>query len=314
MDPILIASVLASLALFLLFSGVRFVLRQRSFEIAGRLGQLPTPSAVAIDTGVKPRRRNLPGFLTRGTSPDLATDLARADLQITPAEFVLINLASLAAGVALGYFLFHESVIMAIVGALIGVMAPRRYLGYLQNKRVKAFNGQLGDTIVLLANSLRSGYSLMQSMETATREMSAPMSVEFSRVIREVALGLSMPDALQNMLRRVPSDDLDFMITAISINHEVGGNLAEILDTIAFTIRERVRILGEIRALTAQQRLSALVLSLLPVLLAGVLYLLNPGYISALWQSTCGYLMLGTGAILLITGYFVIRRIASIQV
>ena len=129
---------------------------------------------------------------------------------------------------------------------------------FLQGRRLNAFNNQLGDTIVLLSNALRSGYSLLQSMETASRELSQPMAGELQRVTREVGLGLTIQDALANMMRRMPSDDLDLLITAINVQHEVGGNLAEILDTIAHTIRERIRIVGEIRTITAQQRLSGI--------------------------------------------------------
>jgi tight adherence protein B len=144
--------------------------------------------------------------------------------------------------------------------------------------------------------------------------MKPPVSAEFQRVIREVGLGLTLQQALENLYRRIPSDDLDFMITAINIHREVGGNLAEILDTLAHTIRERVRIMGEIRAITAQQRLSALILSLLPVALGLVLYAMNPPYIASLWQSTCGLAMLGVGGVLIVLGYFTVRQIAVIEV
>ena len=140
------------------------------------------------------------------------------------------------------------------------------------------------------------------------------MSVEFLRVTREIGLGLTTQEALANLLRRIPSSDLDLMITAINVQHEVGGNLAEILDTIAFTIRERVRIVGEIRSITAQQRLSGTLLSGLPILLGLVLYVLNPSYMSKLWQETCGWVMMGTGLVMIVAGYFAIRKIVSIEV
>jgi tight adherence protein B len=172
----------------------------------------------------------------------------------------------------------------------------------------------LGDTIILLSNALRSGYSLLQSMDTAARELSQPMAGELQRVTREVGLGLTIQDALMNMLRRMPSDDLDLLITAINVQHEVGGNLAEILDTIAHTIRERIRILGEIRTITAQQRLSGIILAVLPVILGFVMYFLNPSYISRMWQDICGLMMLFTGGLMILLGYLVIRRITNIDV
>jgi tight adherence protein B len=151
-------------------------------------------------------------------------------------------------------------------------------------------------------------------METAAKELAPPMGPELTRVTREVGLGLTIQEALANMYRRMPSDDLDLMITAINVQHEVGGNLAEILDNIAHTIRERIRIHGEIRTITAQQRLSGIILAALPVLLAFIMYILNPEYISRMWQDICGLMMLFTGGIMILLGYFIIRRITDIKV
>lgn len=318
MDPILFASFLVVISFFFLFVGASLVFRGKSFEIAGRMDQLlplRLPRAtVAPSPPARQRNGRLSRFLSIGTGPDLAGELARADLHLTPPEYVLINLLSIVVGFVLAYVVFHENLLLALGGAVVGIYAPRGIVHHLQRKRLNEFNGQLGDTIVLLANSLRSGYSLLQSMETVTKELAPPVSVEFARVTREVGLGLTIREALANLLRRIPSDDLDFMITAVNIHQEVGGNLAEILDVIAHTIRERVRIMGEIRAITAQQRLSALVLSLLPVLLGLALYALNPEYISDLWHYTCGLLMLLVGGTLIILGYLLIRRIAAIEV
>ena len=155
-----------------------------------------------------------------------------------------------------------------LVGALIGFILPRFWLGRRKSGRLNAFNKQLPDTITLIANALRAGSSFLQAMELVVRESRPPISAEFGRVIREVNLGLPFEHALENMVRRVQSDDLELMATAISIQHQVGGNLAEILDSIAYTIRERIRIKGEIRTLTAQQRLSGYVVAVLPIGLA----------------------------------------------
>ncbi len=316
-DPVLIASVLVGLALFCIFAGATFSFRRRASDIGRQLGQLPSVDFPSPEEGavqLRPRPGRIARTLTRNSSADLETELIRANLHIRPAEYVFFTFLSGAVGLVLGYFGWHQNLLIGLAGALLGLIAPRWYLRYLQNKRLREFNAQLGNTIVLMANSLRSGYSLLQTMETVTREMKPPISDEFGRVVREVALGLTLPQALVNMYRRIPSDDLDFLITAISINQDVGGNLATILDTIAFTIRERVRILGEIRSITAQQRLSAVVLSLLPVAMALVIYAMNPDYIAELWQTTCGITMLITGAVFMVVGYFIIRRIASIRV
>jgi tight adherence protein B len=204
-------------------------------------------------------------------------------------------------------------VIFSIVGLIVGFFAPDLFVKYRTGRRLKAFNEQLGDTIGLLANSLRSGYSLLQSMELVSRESTDPIGAEFKRVVREVGLGLSPQDALQNLLRRMPSDDLDLMITAINIQYEVGGNLAQILDTISHTIRERVRIKGEIQVLTAQGRVSGYIISALPLLIGVFISIVNPTYMNTLWAfpwiilPVCGF-------ILMAVGFFTIMKIVNIEV
>ena len=173
--------------------------------------------------------------------------------------------------------------IMLLIGALIGFWLPRFWLNRRKGGRLNAFNKQLPDTITLIANALRAGSSFLQAIELVVRESRPPISTEFSRVIREVNLGLPFEQALENMVRRVRSDDLELMATAISIQYQVGGNLAEILDSIAYTIRERVRIKGEIRTLTAQQRLSGYVVAGLPIGLAAFLFVAAPGFMAPMF-------------------------------
>src|SRR5512139_640138 len=156
------------------------------------------------------------------------------------------------------------SIASLAIGGVIGFFIPRFYVKRQQGLRLTRFNDQLGDMLNLMTNGLRAGYSTMQAMEAVSRELPAPICDEFRRVVQEMQIGISMEKALDNLLRRIPSDDLDFVVTAIGVQREVGGNLSEILDTISFTIRERVRIKGEIRTLTAQVRTSGAVLSLIP--------------------------------------------------
>src|SRR6187401_2125599 len=208
-----------------------------------------------------------------------------------------------------------------VVGALIGFLLPRLWLSRRKSGRLKAFNKQLPDTITLIANALRAGSSFLQAIELVVRESRPPISTEFGRVIREVNLGLSFEVALENMVRRVRSDDLELMATAIAIQHTVGGNLAEILDSIAFTIRERVRIKGEINTLTAQQRLSGYVVGFLPIALAGFLFIAAPGFMQPMFDDRASLLGLPAGVIILAIGGFAmfmgfmfIRRIVDIEV
>jgi tight adherence protein B len=208
-----------------------------------------------------------------------------------------------------------------LIGAFIGFMLPRFWLGRRKAGRLGSFNKQLPDTITLIANALRAGSSFLQAIELVVRESRPPISTEFGRVIREVNLGLPFDQALENMVRRVRSDDLELMATAISIQHQVGGNLAEILDSIAYTIRERVRIQGEIRTLTAQQRLSGYVVGFLPIGLAGFLFIAAPGFMKPMFDNPPEILGLPAGVVILIFGGFMmfmgfmfIRRIVDIEV
>jgi tight adherence protein B len=249
-------------------------------------------------------------------------DLARADLKLTVTEFIGLKILAALAGAGLGALIGRASpqamLLSALVGAILLSFAPNLYLIIAARRRLKAFNDQLGDTINLLANSLRSGYSFLQSMELVSREAPPPMSTEFRRVVQEVGLGLSTEEALENLLRRVPSEDLDLLITAVNIQMEVGGNLAQILETIGHTIRERVRIKGEIQVLTAQGRISAYVITGLPIALAIMITVINPTYMAPMFtfgmppQAWCCLPV--TSLIMIAIGYFLIMKIVNIEV
>lgn len=243
--------------------------------------------------------------------------LAQADLKLTLSEFMLVKLFSVAIGLLFGLYLGRggpvEQILFSIAGIVVGFFAPDWYVKFRLGRRLKAFNEQLGDTISLLANSLRSGYSMLQSMELVARESADPIGSEFKRVVREVGLGLSPQDALSNLLRRMPSDDLDLLITAINIQYEVGGNLAQILDIISHTIRERVRIKGEIQVLTAMGRTSGYIISGLPIFLAVAITLMNPTYMSSMWAFPWIIMPICAGLLMLV-GFLVIKKIVTIEV
>ena len=262
----------------------------------------------------------------RDFGANLARDIARADLKLKPSEFLAIWAASIV-GVPLLFIALSlglpalRNPIALLVGAFVGFLLPRFWLGRRKGGRLNAFNKQLPDTITLLANGLRAGSSFLQAVELVVRESRPPMSTEFSRVIREVNLGLPFEQAMENMVRRVRSDDLELMATAINIQHTVGGNLAEILDSIAFTIRERIRIKGEIRTLTAQQRLSGYVVGFLPIGLAGFLFVAAPHFMDPMFQKPpeapglpLGMIILFFGGFMMFIGFMLIRRIVDIEV
>jgi tight adherence protein B len=216
-----------------------------------------------------------------------------------------------------GYFIGSESLLMAVVGAVFGAYVPRIYVKREQSKRLVRFDNQLADMLNLMVNGLRAGYSNLQAMEAVSREMPNPIADEFRRVVQEISLGVPTERALDNLLRRIPSDDLDLVITAMNVQREVGGNLAEILDTISHTIRERVRIKGEIRVLTSQVMYSGRFLAMMPLFVIGILYLLNREYMMEFFRPEsvpCGYIALGVGGLMIAMGYVAMNKIGDVEV
>jgi tight adherence protein B len=335
-DPMTLAVAgVAALAIFLIAMGIatsgsgsgvsarleRYAAGRESGAVA--TGQGGISEIIAQSVALAQLNRVVEG---RDFGANLARDIARADLRLKPSEFLAIW-----AGAIVGLpFLFIvlslglpalRSPLALLVGALIGFLLPRLWLGRRKSGRLSAFNKQLPDTITLLANGLRAGSSFLQAVELVVRESRPPVSTEFSRVIREVNLGLPFEQAMENMVRRVRSDDLELMATAINIQHTVGGNLAEILDSIAFTIRERVRIKGEIRTLTAQQRLSGYVVAGLPIALAGFLFVVAPNFMQPMFEKPpeafglpLGVVILAFGGFMMFIGFMLIRKIVDIEV
>lgn len=245
----------------------------------------------------------------------ISRELARADLKFKVAEYyALIFISTII--VALVAYIIQPNPISAAIGAVIGFFIPRFYVKRQQAVRLQKFNDQLSDMLNLMVNGLRAGYSTLQAMEAVSRELPPPIRDEFHRVVQEMQIGIPMEKALDNLLRRIPSEDLDFVVTAINVQREVGGNLSEILDTISFTIRERVRIKGEIRVMTAQVRTSATVLSMIPVFLTMALWFISPEYIKSFFDRGpfCGWLAVVTIVGMIVSGYFVMMRIADIEV
>ena len=241
-------------------------------------------------------------------------ELARADLKLTVGEYFLVHIAAMALIGAVGYLVF-SGIVTGLVGAAIGFFVPRFYVSNRKSGRLRKFETQLPDILGLWVNSLRSGYSTMQSLEAISREAAKPSNDEFKRVIREVQLGIPQEMALAHLLERMPSEDLDLINTAVNIQREVGGNLAEILEVISHTIRERIKLKGEVRVLTAQGRVTGYVIGGLPIVLALFLMLINPTYMGNMFNNhLCGWPMIAIGLGLIGTGTAVIQRIVDIKI
>jgi tight adherence protein B len=242
--------------------------------------------------------------------------LLRANMKLTVAEFAALHVIAMVGFFTVGYFvLFGQQLVMGIISAVAGFFAPRLYLSFATGKRLKQFESQLADTISLWVNALRSGYSVPQAMEAIGRDAPEPTATEFKRVVQEMQIGIPMPQALDHMLERVESEDLDLIVTAVNIQREVGGNLAEILDVIGHTVRERIKLKGEIQVLTAQGRITGYLISFLPIVLALFLYSINPDYMGNLFENrTCGWPLLGVGLTLIGIGAAVINKIVDIDI
>jgi tight adherence protein B len=318
----LLLAVIAGLAVMLVVFGLSAG-RGEVDDITRRLeryAELSDPAETRERRPVSPRELldrftdSLNGVMMRSARTGrLTEDLARADLKLKSSEWVL--------GIA-------------CAGVLVGLLATLRFgtpiaflpcpvavwfisgfaLRFLQARRKKAFDKQLGDTIILLSNALKAGYSFAQAVSTVSKSANPPIAEEFSRATREMALGISVDDALNHMVKRNVSEDFDLIVTAVQIHRVVGGNLAEILDTIAHTIRERVRIKGEISSLTAQARASGWIITVLPIALAAMLCVISPDYFTPMFHQTMGIVMLAIGGFSMAIGFALIQKIVKIEV
>ena len=240
--------------------------------------------------------------------------LVQAGLNLRASEFAVITIGSMLLLMLFLFLVSGGSLLMAFIGLVLGYILPILIVKRKISLRRKKFNSQIADALVLISSSLRSGYSFMQAIEMVSREMQPPISEEFYRVLREINLGVTTDEAMNHMAERINSVDLDLVVTAVLIQRQIGGNLTEILDNIANTIRERVKIAGHIRTLTAQGRLSGAIISLLPFVMAFVIYIINPNYIMPLFTQTAGYWMLIMAVVSEFFGIMVIKNIVDIKI
>lgn len=242
----------------------------------------------------------------------ISKELVKADLPLRVSEYMAFRF-TLTSLFALLAYLFMGVLGMAF-GGLLGWMAMPFYLKRKQALRQKKFAEQLEGCLVLIANSLRAGYSFLQALDLVAKEQPPPAGTEFGRVIRETTLGMDLDESLKRLGERMESNDFDFVITAVIIQRQTGGNLAEILDSIANTIRERVKLQGEIMTLTAMGRLSAGFISSLPFFLGLMFYFINKQTMKLLWTTIPGYVIIGIALLMLFMGMYAIKRVISIEV
>jgi len=320
MDPLTLIVIVGGVAIIvLLIIGVFVSIGSDRSLVEQRLGQYLEDAQTAEER--KAERSAITNWVSARVEKTsfgdrVARELARADLKLKVAEYLALTVISTIVGAGLTWVIGNRHWVSLLLGAIGGFFAPRTYVRRQQRQRLNKFNDQLSDMLNLMVNGLRAGYSTLQAMEAVSKELPNPISEEFRRVVQEMQIGIPMETALENLLRRIPSDDLDFVVTAINVQREVGGNLSEILDSISFTIRERVRIKGEIRVLTAQVRTSGTILSLIPFFLTIVLWFLNPDYLMSFSQAGpfCAIIVACVVVLLVGSGYLVMMKIADIEV
>ncbi len=288
-------------------------------EIAQRMLNLTREGKIngkeKTDENKKPNRKliNALRLLTpKGVLDRAEHDLLQTDILLRPEELVMVQIGAVV-GPSFAVFFLLGNVALAGFLAFAGAIIPTIYIRTAKTRRQKKFNDQLGEAMGIMANSLRAGFSFLQTLDSLHKETSPPLSIEFGRALREMKLGTPTELALHNMTKRVKSDDFELIVTAVGIQRQVGGNLAEILDNIAFTIKERLRIKGEVKTLTAQGKISGMIVGVLPVLLALVISVSNPDYISVLFRDTLGMLLLGSAVISQVIGVILIKRIINIE-
>jgi tight adherence protein B len=313
MNVFSVVGVLFAFAVLLLFFGIA---QLAAGGVDERMGRYVSRTREAGETG--PGRESVfrrldAAMARRGLVEGVRRDLLRADLPLTVPEYLVINVMVVVAGALIGY-LISRFWLSALVLAMGSAILPTLYVRLRQRQRIRAFNNQLEDVLNLIVAAMRAGYSLLQSFDYVSRRLPDPAATQFSRVVREVSLGLSMDEALGNLLIRAESEDLELIVTAIAIHNEVGGNLTIILESVSHTIRERVRIKREIRSLTAMQRGSAYILVALPFVVGGVLFVMSPTYMMRLFEPGAT-LCIPLGAVVCMAAGFVItRRIMDIEV
>lgn len=292
-------------------------------RVRGRLeGVLAGPTSGVESPTVTPLResRSVAGVLRSIVSgawlARIEADLDRADSNLQVIDFITIRIFLTGLGFAAGFLLLGWPIgfLVGAVAAAVGFQAPQLWLNQRKTSRLKRLEAQLPETLNLIANSLKAGFGLLQALSQAASQAEEPLSSELKVAIHEMNVGSSVEEALLGLSERGGSYDLDLVVTAILIQRSVGGNLSEILETVAGTMRERVRIRGEINTLTAQQRMTGIVIGLLPVGVGIMFMVVSPDYITLLFTEGTGRLLLGVGVILEVVGVFIIRRILAIEV
>ncbi len=285
-----------------------------------RLAESPVhvrDATVAVETASVGRSDPLPGLsdAVEGTPfwENMQMQLLRAGLLLRPSEALIISTISMVAGLVLGWVLTGQPILGILTGAL-GLGAPYMYMVQRATRRQAALTSQLPDALDMLSSALRSGYALTRGFQVVASQMHPPISEEFERVLQEVQVGISVSEALDGLLMRTDSYDLELMVAAMQTQLTMGGNLSEVLDKIAHMIRERVRLQGEINAATSEGRMSAGILIAMPIVMCIVISAVNPNYLDPLFTEKLGIMMLMGAGLLMLVGILIIKKMLEIDI
>lgn len=305
------------LALISMFGTSREKLQQRLVAY-GEAAETVTPTTAKPDSVLKRRDYSNIPVLQRLLSAtrfadDVAVNLAGAGVPLRVGEYLLLRWVSALGAYAIGTTLGLPW-LFALPLAFVGFDAPTFYVNHRKQLRIRRFDDQLVDAITMMANALKAGSSFLQAMDLVSRELPRPLAEEFAQVVGEVNVGATLDDALERLCKRIKSYDLNLLVTAILIQRQTGGNPCEVLENIAYTIRERGRLLRQVQVLTAQQRLAAIVVGLLPLGLVVLLQLMSPSYYQPFLSATIGRILLGTAFCLELVGFVTLNRLAKLDV
>ncbi len=300
-----------SAAILALFIGI-YVLTGTEAKVESRLEAVPALENRKRAKGGRQKRLadSISQRVARlSIAEQISAELTRANIKLTVSEYIMLQIGIMLAGFLLGVIVTRKLIPGIALGAMAGYF-PRFYVHRRQAQRFKAFQEQLPDVLNLLISALKAGHGLLHALELVAQEMPNPSAEEFEKVVRETALGFSLPEALDHLVQRINSDDLAMIVTAINIQHEVGGNLAQTFEAISETIRERVRLKGEISVITTQQRMTGLMLSGMPFIIGTILMLINPEYMMTIFEPRWLFIPI-TALVMMVIGNLIIRRIVS---
>lgn len=292
----------------------RFAVKQRLFDIGSTFEESKEEFDLSQYTTKQKDESNLFGLPIVGPYlKETAKQMQQAHLLVKPEEYLLISLF-VPLVLFLVFFIVTRNLMPSLILAIIGFFLPKIYVSSAQSKRKKALSNQLPEFLNILSNALRAGLSFNQAIATAGNEMSDPIRWEFQKVMRDNSLGRPIDEALQDLSSRTGDEDVEMLVSAIIIQRQVGGNLSEVLDMIAHTIRDRVKLKGEIRTLSAQNKMSAWIIGLLPVAIAVILTILNPDYLKPLFTELFGQILLGLAIFMVIMGALALKKITTLEV